>query len=75
MKSPVSIIAGPRLKANAGRRRRRATHTALRGMDVDELLRLRQRIDKVIAKNAPEVEARIAALQDMLKTIKGAARK
>ena len=34
-----------------------------------------QRIDKVIAKKAPEVEAKIAALQEKLKTVKGAAKK
>jgi len=44
-------------------------------MDIDELLGLRQRIDKVIEKKAPEVEARIAALQDTLRTIKGPAKK
>lgn len=47
---------------------------ALRGMDIDELLALIERIDKVIAKKAPEVKARITALQDTLKTIKGAAK-
>jgi hypothetical protein len=44
-------------------------------MDVDELLALRQRIDKVIAKKQPEIEAQIAALREKLKTVKGAAKK
>ena len=43
----------------------------LRGMDVEELLAIREKVDKAIQGKAPQLKKRISAMQDTLKTIQG----
>ncbi len=43
----------------------------LRKMDVDQLLDLRERVNKAIQDRAPELKERIADLQKTLKVIQG----
>lgn len=73
-------------KPATGKRRKRAASAAepvsnpygmaaLRGLDVEELQALRGKVETVLAKKAPEVEAKIAELQATLKAIKGTAKK
>ena len=47
--------------------------TGLRGLDVEALLQIRSKVDELLAGKAPEIEARIAQMQDTLKAVKKAA--